>query len=434
MAFVALALALGAAGSAGAQARLELTLDQAIEMGLGQSREIAVAQARADAADARLGQARSAFFPRLSASGSYTRLDEAPFIDASVFGGEGKIYMGDDDIYSLGLSVRQPLFTGGAILSAHGAAKHAAAAGALASERSAEEVRYGITGAYLGLVQAREALKVMDDAAAQMAGHLDDVEALYQQGMIIQSDAMLARVRKAEVDLARTRAEHAVRIAGAALAFTLGVDLETDIVPTDPLSVTEFADKDLASWTGDALAARPDLKAMNEMVGAAGNGVSIARSGYLPQIVAAGTYAWDRPDRQYDPEFYDHWSVTVAAEMNVFDWGGTQSRVKEARAGLIEAERSKELLEDAVRLDVKRSFLERHEAAVALPIAEDAVTQATEGLRVARESFLNGVATNSAVLDAQASLTSAEMSRIAALAELRLAEAKLRLAAGVAGR
>ena len=429
-----LALAFGAAASAGAQARLELTLDQAIELGLAQSRELAVAQAKAQATDARLGQARSGFFPQISASGSYTRLDEAPSMDLSVFGGEGKIFLGDDDIYSLGLSVRQPLFTGGALLSAHGAAKHAARAGTLVEERSAEEVRYDITGAYLGLVQAREALRVMNDAAAQMAGHLDDVEALYEQGMIIQSDVMLARVRKSEVDLAQTRAEHAVRMAGAALAFALAVDLETEIVPTDPLSGAEFPDKDLASWTGDALGARNDLKAMNEMVAAAGNGVSLARSGYLPRVVAVGTYAWDRPNREYEPEFYDHWSATVAAEMNVFDWGGTRNRVKEARAGLIEAERSKELLEDAVRLEVKQSYLERREAAEALPIAEDALAQAREGMRVARESFLNGVATNSAVLDAQASLTGAEMNRIAALAGLRLAEAKLRLAAGVAAR
>ncbi len=274
----------------------------------------------------------------------------------------------------------------------------------------------------------------MDDAAAQMAAHLGDIEALYGQGMVILSDVMLARVKKAEIDLARTRTEHALRMAGAALAFTLGVDLETEIVPTDPLDGGDLPDKDLASWTGDALAARSDLKAMNEMVDAAGKGVSLARSAYLPQIVAIGTYAWDRPNREYEQEFYEHWSVTVAAEMNVFDWGGTRNRVKEARAGLVEAERSRELAEDAVRLDVKRSFLERREAVTALPIAEDAVTQAREASRVARESFLNGIATNSAVLDAQASLTGAEMNRIAALAGLRLAEAKLRLAAGVAGR
>ncbi len=107
-----LALVLGAARPARAEGLLELTLDEAIELGLSQSRELTVAEAKAQAADARLGQARSGFFPRLSGSGSYTRLDEAPYIDASSFGGAGRIYIGDDDIYTMGLSVTQPLFTG----------------------------------------------------------------------------------------------------------------------------------------------------------------------------------------------------------------------------------------------------------------------------------------------------------------------------------
>jgi outer membrane protein len=431
---LAAVVALAAVASAGAQAPLQLTLDQAIELGLSHSRELAVAEAKVREADARLGQARSSFFPALSASGSYTRLDEAPSMDLAPFGGSGRIYLGDDDIYSVGLTVTQPLFTGGALLSAHGAAKHGARAEALARERSVEQVRHGVTGAYLGLVQAREALRVMDDAALLMRQHLADVEALHGQGMVIMSDLMLARVRADEVELARTRARHDVSIAGAALAFALGVDLSTEIEPTDALERGGFPERDLGAWTEAALSSRPDLMAMTEAVGAADNGVSIARAGYLPQVFAMGTYAWDRPNLSYEPEFYEHWNVTVAAEMSVFDWGGTMNRVREARAGLVQAERSKELMADVVRLEVKQGFLRRDEAVAALAIAEGGLAQAREAARVAREAFRNGIATNSAVLDAQASLTGAEMSRIAALAGLRLAEAELLLAAGVAGR
>jgi len=432
---VVLAAALLAAGGpARGQEPMRLTLDQAVELGLSHSRELAVAEAKVQEANARLGQARSSFFPQLSASGSYTRLDEAPSMDLTPFGGSGRIYLGDDDIYSVGLTVTQPLFTGGALLSAHGAAQHGARAQALARERSVEQVRHDVTGAYLGLVQAREALRVMEDAALQMRQHLADVEALHGQGMVIMSDLMLARVRADEVELARTRARHDVSIAGAALAFALGVDLETEIEPADALERGEFPERDLGAWTEEALAARPDLMAMVEAVGAADNAVSIARAGYLPQVLAMGTYAWDRPNLSYEPEFYDHWNVTVAAQMSVFDWGGTMNRVREARAGLVQAERTKELMADVVRLEVKQSFLRRNEAVAALAIAEDGLAQAREAARVARESFRNGVATNSTVLDAQAALTGAEMSRIAALAGLRLAETELLLAAGVAGR
>lgn len=447
-------------GVAAAGERLELTLDGALDLALERSREVAIAEAEAGAAEARLGQARAGFFPAIRASGTYTRLDEAPYMDASQFGdifepllvpflalvedgilseetlaglqssGGGKIYMGDDDIYSVGVSVTQPLFTGGALLSAHGAATHGARAGSLNAERVEDELRFGVTEMYVGLVQARAARDVMEAATAQARSHLSDVEALYDEGMVVESDVMLARVRTSEAELGGARAEHLARIAESALCFILGIDLETEIEPLDDLTGSSLPDGEAADWTRRALESRPDLAAVSELVGAAENGVSLARAGYLPSVVLVGNYSWDRPNREYEPEFYGHWSVTAAVEMNVFDWGLTRNRVKEAKAGLIQAERGRNLYEDAVRLEVKQSSLAVNEAVDELDIAERGLAQARESARIVRESFRNGTSTNSDVLDAQTALTTAEMNRIAALGALRVAEARLGLAMG----
>lgn len=450
------------AGAAHAEP-LQLTLSEAVETALENNREIAIAQAGLDAARARMGQARAGYFPVVGASGSYTRLDEAPYMDASQFGdffsplmapfeylvaegyldpatlvglqadGADKIYLGDDDIYSVGLTVTQPLFTGGAILSAHGAARHAERAEELSAARTKERVRFDATGAYLGLVQAKAALAAMDDAVAEMGSHLSDLEAMYEQGMLLESDLMRARVQMSEVELKRSRARHGVELAQARLGFVLGSGPETKIVPLDTLEMREVKERELTVWTELALGGRADLLAMEELVGAAGNGVSLARSAYFPSVVAVGTYAWDRPDREYRPEFYNHWSVTLAVEMNVFDWGLTGNRVKEARAGLTQAERGYEMMNEAVRLEVRQAYLVREEALDAATIAEGGLAQARESMRIARESFRGGLATNGDVLSAQTALTTAMMNRIGALARLMLAEAGLELAAGVAG-
>ena len=166
-------------------------------------------------------------------------------------------------------------------------------------------------------------------------------------------------------------------------------------------------------------------------MGAADNAVSLARSGYFPSVALVGSYGWDRPNREYEPEFYEHWSVSAVAEMSIFDWGLTSGRVREARAGLIQAEKGRDIHEDAVRLEVKQSCLLLDEALDALEIAENSVAQAREGMRIVREGFSSGVATSGDVLDAQTALTTAEMNRISALAGLRVAEAGLRLAMGV---
>ena len=457
---LAVCLMVGAAGPAGADERLELTLEQAIELALAQSDALAVARAGADAALARERQVRAGFFPSISASGSYTRLDEVPYMDASQFGdmfaplmapfeylvdqgyldastleglsggGEDRIYLGDDDIYSLGLSVTQPLFTGGALLSAHGAARHAATAGALNAERTENQVRCDATEAYMALVAARAALVVTDEMLTQMQSHLSDVEALYEEGMVIESDLMLARVRMSEIELNNNRAGHLVGLVGAALSFTIGIDVDTVVEPIDTIEEGQVEGGDLKSLTERALLRRPDLAAMGEYVGAADNGIARARAGYFPQLMLIGNYNWDRPNREYEPEFYDHWSATLALQMNVFDWGGTSGRVSEARAGFAQAERMRDMFEDAVRLEVKQSYLTRREVIDGLAIAEEGLAQAEEAMRVARESFRNGLVTSSDVLDAQTALANAEMSRIRAMTALRVAEARLVLAVG----
>lgn len=462
---VALGVVVGiAACPAAAAERLEITLDEAIALGLEGNRELAIVRGAEDAARARLGQARAGFFPRLSASGSYTRLDEAPYMDASQFGeifapltvlfqelvdndclsedtlaglqvgGADRIYLGDDDIYSIGLSVEQPIFTGGALLSAYGASKHAADAASWNTRRAEDVTRYAITQAYAGLVVAQAVFEVMEDAVEQMQSHLSDIEAMYEEGMVLESELMSARVRMSEIELDRNAAEHGVRLAQAALAFEMGVSVDTEIVPLDQLDNRSAPSRDESSWMETAIANRPDLQAMSEAAEATGNAVSLARSGYLPQLVLIGNYNWDRPNREYAPEFYDHWSVTVALQMNIFDWGLTGNRVKEAKSGRIQAENGLALLEDAVRLDVRRSLLEHDEAMTAVAIAGAGLAQARENMRITRESFRSGAATNSDVLDAQTAQTTAEMNRLAALARLRLAGAKLELATGINSR
>jgi outer membrane protein TolC len=144
-----------------------------------------------------------------------------------------------------------------------------------------------------------------------------------------------------------------------------------------------------------------------------------------------GSYGWDRPDREYEPEFYDHWSVTLAAQMNVFDWGGRWNRVREAKATRLQAERGLELMESAVRLEVEQSWYAHDEAIEAVSIAKRGLEQARESFRIARETFRNGVSTNSDVLDAQTALSTAEMQLVNARAGLSLAGASLELTTGV---
>jgi outer membrane protein TolC len=299
--------------------------------------------------------------------------------------------------------------------------------------RAKHRTRYNVTEAYVMLVQAGAALAVMDGAVEQMRSHLNDLEAMYEEGMILERDIMQARVQMSSIELDRSTMKHTVSLAEAGLAFQLGLTPGTRIEAVDELDEVSGFPRPLEGLVDRALTGRPDLLAMRESVGAADNMVGVARSEFLPSVVAVGNYKWDRPNREYEPEFYESWSVTLAATMNVFDWGGRWNRVREAKATFMQAERGLAMMEDAVRLEVEAGWSEHDSALEAVDIAASGVMQARESYRVTEESFKSGVASNSDVLDANTALRAAEMDMVAALARLRLAEAGLDLAIGVVG-
>jgi outer membrane protein len=462
-AFIVLSPAIVAAADAERAGPMQLTLEDAVRMAIENSDNLAIAQAKADADMARLGQARAGFFPSLSASASYTRIHPVPYFDLSGFsniftpllapfqylvdhgyldpstleglqptGGATRQYVGRADNYNFGVSVNQPLFTGGALLSSYGAARHGARAGELTAVRTRESLRYAVVQAYVGLLQSNASLASAQDMERQVRSHLADAEAMYKQGMLLESDLLAVRVRASQVELDRTRSEHLVAMAKASLASVMGIDVETDIEPVDKLEPTAASPGDIETLTQTALQSRPDLNAARELVGAADNAVTIARSNYFPQLVLSGSYDWTQPNYANQQEFYDHWSVTLALQMKVFDWGLTSNKVREARAALIQAERGKDSLADAVRLDVLNSRQRLDEAITTVTIADSGLTQARESMRVAREGFRNGTVTNTSVLAAQAALSTAEVNWIASLGSLKTAQAALALATGQA--
>ena len=71
-----------------------------------------------------------------------------------------------------------------------------------------------------------------------------------------------------------------------------------------------------------------------------------------------------------------------------------------------------------------------HSGVAAITAATEGVRAATEARRVLAERFNAGVATNTEVLDAQTAVLQAELDRTRALANARLAEARLARAIG----
>ncbi|MBM3325079.1 MAG: TolC family protein, partial [Calditrichaeota bacterium] len=169
----------------------------------------------------------------------------------------------------------------------------------------------------------------------------------------------------------------------------------------------------------------PEIRAMNASRAIAEKQVAICKGEFLPKAFVIGNFDYRCPNREIEPEFYATWNMTLALQLDLFHGGAKYYRLQQANLTLRQLNESYAVLSDAIRLEVRQSYLALEEARQALRIAGKMVVQAEESYRVTSSNFKAGTATNADVLDAQLELTQAQMQQVAAQADVLLAKAKL---------
>jgi len=437
-----------------------LSMEEALQIALTQNRTLKIAQARMKVSEYGVKDARSAFLPHLASRATYTRLDQAPYIDASNFGQmfeplmapfsdlvikgylnpatlaglQGtqidRIYVGMEDNYDMNLSVEQPLFSGGALRNTYRIARLNAETELWNYRRDEDRVRYEVTEAFLNLVKARELTKVTEESIQRVQAHLADLENLCNRGIGIERDLLKARVRLSNAELQHVRASNAVKLANCRLCNLLSLDLDTEVLPANIPDARVDSLEALPVYAARALEARPEMRAMDANLLTAKKLMAIRKGEFLPKLLLLGNYDWKRPNREVEPEFYETWNIGLALSLDLFHGGSRYYRLEQAKLALNQIEQSARLLADGISLEVRQAYLVTEEADKALAIAEETVSQAEESYRVARENFRAGTATNTDVLDSQNDLSQAQMQQIAAHVDQLLARARLVRASG----
>lgn len=424
--WIALLLAVAAAGGA---ARAE-TLEQAWQLAFTNDRSLAAAGSELDAARASERAARDARWPSVAASAGYTRLNAAPTLDVATpaFAIQSGPIFRDNQYVAGSVQMRLPLYAGGQISAGIDAAQHAVT-GASESERATAAVlKLDVAEAYVGVLRARRALQAAVSSVDSLSAHVADVKKLVDSQSVATSDLLAARVALANAEQARVRAASALDIAQAIYNRRLGQPLERspeleDRLPAD----ATLAAEPFEALVSRALAARGELGSVAAQAEALAS-QSRAESGKLrPQLALTGGYThFDNQilDRQ------DYTMIGVGFTWSLFDGGQSRNRA----AALDSASRAqKSRLEDLrsqIELQVRQGWLGVQEAQARVRASAEAVAQADENLRISRELYDTGLATNTQVLDAITLQVNAVNNRDNALLDVSLSSLRLAHAVG----
>ena len=422
-----------------AQQRM-LTVEESVRIGLENSKSLHASLMRSGYADAKASEASASLYPTVRVQAGYVKLSSVPEfrinLPPGIVPGNAVVFPIILNNYSAKATLQQPLFTGWRLRSMADNASYQAEASHRDLDRDRAELVYDIKAAYWRLYQANETKRLADENVTRISAHLKDIDNLSKQGLATNNEVLKVRVQLSNATIIQSDAANAVQMAKLSFNSTLGIDLDTDVVPSSPLTSTQKDFPEVQKLLESAFARRPELQAMELRVKASDAGVTAAKGGWLPQIFLTGDYYYSRPNPRIFPardEFKDSWDIGISLQFDLWNNLMTLHQTSAAKAQYEQTKDALATMKDGITLEVTQSYLNFNQAKRRIRLSELGVEQANENYRVTAEKFKAGLTTNSELLDAEVSLLQAKLQLTQARVDYELAEAGLEKAIGSGG-
>ena len=432
-----LAIAIGfCAISLYGQEKKHITLDDALDLSLKNSKQLKGSEAKIEEATAALREAVEKRLPDVKVQGAYMWLS-SPNIDMQTKntnttgngnGNQSTLPSISQALYGFA-NASLPLFAGGRIRYGIESSKYLAEATKLDADNQKEEIIQNTVEAYINLYKARSSVDLVQENLGEARQRVQDFTNLEKNGLLARNDLLKAELQASNFELALLDAQNNWQLANVSMDLLLGLSEKTQLDLDSELVVQESSPKTLDEYVKNAYTKRKDLASLQLRKKASETAVKSAKGEYYPNLAFTGGYfAVDIPNFLTVTN-----AVTLGAGVsyNLGSLWKTKSKVQQAEARAKQMQISESLMDDDIRLQVSHAYLNWLSSQKKIDVHVKAVEQATENYRIVKNKFNNSLATTTDLLDANLAQLQEKMSLAFAKADAIAVYNKLLQTAGL---
>ena len=408
------------------------TLEKSISQALENSYKIRARDERIEQANNVKKQARADFLPKLGTTYSYTKLSEPPISRASLLGTGIPLTVGTEDNFRWTWFLRQPLFTGFALISSYRLAELGIDQSRLESDLEKLDLVLRVKEAYFNILGADKAVQVAETTVESLSQTVKVARSFFEVGMIPINDVLKAEVELASAEQSLVRAKNAAETTRSSFNTILVRPVNAPVEVEDILVYKPEAGE-YDAFEKKALENRPEIKVLDVNILQTDQQIRLAKSKYYPEISLTYQYISEGDDASVSGSQYvdaNHWEVLAVANWTFWEWGKTYFAGREKESVKRQLVETKADVEDGIRLQVKQAVLDLDSSAKNIPNTQKGVESGEENLRVNAERYKAQVSTITDLLDAQTLLARARLDYYRALYDHNLAKARLDRAVG----
>jgi outer membrane protein len=401
-----------------------LTLEECIAIALEAQPKIQATLADYAAARYRVNQAFAPLLPQLSGVVSATR-SNIPTVATNAAGTNVNItqtrLLGDSFLAQVQLS--QLLFDFGKNLAATDAARKLAEVAVEDVELQRQLISLTVKEAYTNTLFSQRLIRVQEQAVERAELNLRSAKGFFDVGTRPKSDVARAEVDVANARVDLIRARNALRSAIVALNIAMAINVDSPTQIVDNL-IYQRTTLDRQQLRADSLRQRPEYRQAQLRAAAAEALERQTFRNFFPDVTGTGAYG------AAQSQLNESWTLGLALNWSLFDGGGRIARYQEAKANVEGARARVKSTELDIVQNVEQAEIAVEEAQERILAAQTLVASAQENFRLAQGRFDAGVGTILELTDAQLALTQAQNTESQALADYRIALARLDRAVG----
>jgi outer membrane protein TolC len=317
-----------------------------------------------------------------------------------------------------------------------------ASAGAVLARARAEIASRGLVvtlvQSYYAVAAAQQKLETARKGTDEGDNFLKLTQELEKGGEVAHSDVIKADLQAQERRRQFQEAQLALLNARLDFAVLVFPDFNDNFEVTDDLHAT-ITMPTLTEVQQRAAKENPDVRAALEAVKAAGYEVTAARAGYLPSLGLDYWYGIDAPNfgvnfpTKVNGQAVSNLGSSASATLNIpiWNWGATQSRVKQAELRRTQTQRELSLAQRKLLAEIQSLYAEADTALNELAGLSRSAELAAESLRLTTLRYKGGEATVLEVVDAQTTNAQANAAYQDGAVRYRVALANLQTLTGV---
>jgi outer membrane protein len=409
-----------------------LALSRAIELALKNQPSVLGAMSAVRANEARIGEAKSSYYPQLSAQGTYSRISRPSSGSTtaaipSTAGGVTTVSTGtgEFDQYTGSGGLSQLVYDFGKTASTVKVQDLNTQSSRFDLRNTQDQVILNVKQAYYNSLLAIRTRDVARESVTNFEKHLDQARGFFEVGTKPKFDVTKAEVDLSNAQLSLIKAENQVRLARVSLNNAMGLPEAPDYTLQDILFFVRY-ELPFDQALQKAYAQRADLQSLVRKRESSKESINLARKGYFPVVNGNATYQYTGTDFPLS----DGWSYGLNLTAPIFNGFLTKYQVAEAHANYDTVSATERALRLSIYSQVQQGYLLLRQANESITTSEVAVRQAKENVDLAVGRYQAGVGSPIEVTDALTALANVEVAYVSALTDYKNAQAGIEVAIG----